>query len=65
MNDPTSPPWPRLRLDFYDTAVVMSRWQEDGRVTAHPVAVQDVAAACAGLSQNSGLLPAHTLFWGR
>jgi hypothetical protein len=58
-------PLPRLRLDFYDTAVLLSRWEEDGRLLTHPVSVHDVVSACAGMPLSSGLLPANTLFWGQ
>ena len=54
---------PRLRLDFYQTAVLLSRRGEDGRILTHPVSVHDVVGACAGLTLGSGLLPANTLFW--
>ncbi|MCA9959164.1 MAG: hypothetical protein KC443_09020 [Anaerolineales bacterium] len=57
--------WPRLRLDFYETAVVMSRWAGDGRVVAYPVSVHDVVGACTDIPLSSGLLPANTLFWGQ
>jgi PRTRC genetic system protein B len=55
--------WPRLRLDFYDTAVIMSQWTEDGRTTTYPVAVQDVVSACTTVTLGSGLLPPDVLFW--
>ena len=55
--------WPRLRLDFYDTAVLLSRWEEDGRTATYPVAVQDVVGACTRMALNSGLLPPNALFW--
>jgi hypothetical protein len=55
--------WPRLRLDFYNTAVVMSQWTEDGRTTTYPVAVQDVVSACTTVALGSGLLPPDVLFW--
>ena len=58
-------PLPRLRLDFYDTAVLLSRWEEDGRLLTHPVSVHDVARACTSVALSSGLLPANTLFWGQ
>jgi len=58
-------PLPRLRLDFYDTAVLLSRWEEDGRLLAYPVSVHDVVSACTRVALSSGLLPANTLFWGR
>jgi hypothetical protein len=54
---------PRLRLDFYQTAVLLSRREEDGRIRTHPVSVHDVVSACANLTLGSGLLPANTLFW--
>ena len=57
------PQMPRLRLDFYNTAVLMSRWQDDGRLTTHPVSVHDVVSACTHVELSSGLLPANTLFW--
>jgi PRTRC genetic system protein B len=56
---------PRLRLDFYNTAVLMSRWEDDGRVTAYPVSIHDVVAACADRPLSSGLLPPNVLFWKR
>ena len=56
---------PRLRLDFYQTAVLLSRRGEDGQILTHPVSVHDVVGACADLSLGSGLLPANTLFWGQ
>ena len=55
--------WPRLRLDFYDTAVLLSRWEEDGRTATYPVAVQDVVGACTNIALSSGLLPPDALFW--
>ncbi|MFQ5433766.1 MAG: hypothetical protein ACE5FD_02730 [Anaerolineae bacterium] len=60
---PPSRQWPRLRLDFYSTAVLMSRWEENGRLTAYPVSVHDVVSACTNVALSSGLLPANTLFW--
>jgi hypothetical protein len=61
MTQQTQPP--RLRLDFYPTAVLMSRWEEDGRIIAHPVSVHDVVSACTNIGLSSGLLPPNTLFW--
>jgi len=65
MNEPTSniQSWPNLRLDFYDTAVIMSQWKNDGQVLAYPVAIEDVVSACSNVTLGSGLLPANTLFW--
>jgi len=57
--------WPRLRLDFYDTAVLLSRWEEDGSLLTHPVSVHDVVSACTRVALSSGMLPANTLFWGQ
>ena len=56
-------PGPRLRLDFYPTAILLSRWEADGRTVTHPVAVDDVVRACGRVPLSSGLLPANTLFW--
>ena len=59
----TQPTPPRLRLDFYPSAVLLSRWEEDGRIVAHPVSVHDVVGACTNIGFSSGLLPPNTLFW--
>ena len=58
-----APQPPRLRLDFYNTAVLMTRWQDNGRLTTYPVSVHDVVSACTQVELSSGLLPANTLFW--
>lgn len=65
MNEPSPlpQPWPRLRLDFYDTAVLLTRWEADGRLVSYPVSVHDVVSACTTVQLSSGLLPANTLFW--
>jgi PRTRC genetic system protein B len=66
MNEQTPLPqqqWPRLRLDFYSSAVLMSRWKDDGRLATYPVSVHDVVSACTNVQLSSGLLPASTLFW--
>ena len=65
MNEPQidAPQPPRLRLDFYNTAVLMTRWQDNGRLTTYPVSVHDVVSACTNVELSSGLLPANTLFW--
>lgn len=55
---------PQVRLDFYESAVLMTTFDGD-QVTTYPVSVHDVAQACAGVSLFSGLLPSQTLFWGR
>lgn len=54
---------PRLRLDFYSTAVLLSRWEEDGRIVTHLVSIHDVVSACSNIGLSSGLLPPNTLFW--
>jgi PRTRC genetic system protein B len=59
----TQPTPPRLRLDFYPTAVMLSRWEEDGRIIAYPISVHDVVSACTNIGLSSGLLPSNTLFW--
>jgi len=65
MNEPQNdaPQPPRLRLDFYNMAVLMTRWQDNGRLTTYPVSVHDVVSACTNVELSSGLLPANTLFW--
>ena len=65
MYEENPPPLPELRLDFYETAVFMSKWAADGRVQTHPVDVHDIVGACAKMEMRSSLLPANTLFWGR
>jgi PRTRC genetic system protein B len=60
---PGQPQLPRLRLDFYSSAVLMSRWDEEGRSSTYPVSVHDVVSACTRVEVSSGLLPANTLFW--
>lgn len=55
--------WPRLRLDFYNTAVLMSCWEDDGRLATYPVSVHDVVSACTNVQLSSGLLPPNTLYW--
>lgn len=57
------PQMPRLRLDFYNTAVLMSCWEDNGRLVTHPVSIHDVVSACTHVELSSGLLPANTLFW--
>ena len=59
----TSQSWPILRLDFYDTAVIMTQWKNNGQLLAYPVSIDDVVSACSSMTLSSGLLPANTLFW--
>lgn len=58
-----TPQPPRLRLDFYNNAVLLSCWQDDGRLIAYPVSIHDVVGACTKVELSSGLLPANALFW--
>lgn len=55
--------YPQLRLDFYETAVLLSRWTEDGRTVTYPVSVKDLVGACSKVHLRSGLLPSDVLFW--
>ena len=52
----SNPTVARLRLDFYNTAVLMSRWEDDGRLATYPVSVHDVVGACTNVQLSSGLL---------
>jgi hypothetical protein len=56
---------PLVRLDFYDSAIILSRYHQGDppAVTAYPVSMTDIAAACAQLAVSTGLLPPETLFW--
>ena len=57
--------YPRARLDLYEEAVVLTRYESGGRRTSYPVAVDDVVAAFGRVPVASGLLPRNCLFWGR
>lgn len=57
--------YPHARLDLYDEAVVLTRYEGDGRHTSYPVAIYDLVAAFSRVPVSSGLLPANCLFWGR
>jgi PRTRC genetic system protein B len=59
---PLPPTRPRLRLDFYDSAILLSRYEETA-VSSYPVSALDVAAACTKLTAATGFLPPDTLFW--
>lgn len=55
----------QIRLDFFEDFVLLSKFS-GGQVTQqYPVDPAEVAAALAGLSLNSGLLPRETLFWSK
>lgn len=56
---------PRARLDLYEEAVVLTRYEGDDRRTSYPVAVDDLVAAFSRVPVSSGPLPANCLFWGR
>lgn len=66
MNETGTPaePTPKIRLDFYESAIFLTRF-DDGGVTTYPVSVHDVAHACASIPLTTGLLPPNTLFWER
>jgi hypothetical protein len=55
---------PNLRLDFYDSDIIMSRYTGAGIMT-YAVAATDLVAACSLLPISSGLLPPNTLFLRR
>lgn len=57
--------YPRARLDFYEEAVILTRYESDERRTSYPIAVDDLVAAFSRIPLSSGLLPADCLFWGR
>ncbi len=57
--------YPRARLDLYDEAVVLTRYEGPDRSTSYPVAVDDLVAAFSRVPVSSGLLPPNCLFWGR
>jgi hypothetical protein len=57
--------YPRARLDLYDEAVVLTRYEGSDRRTSYPVAVDDLVAAFSRVPVSSGLLPPNCLFWGR
>lgn len=57
--------YPRARLDLYEEAVILTRYESEERRTSYPVAVDDLVAAFSRVPLSSGLLPANCLFWGR
>jgi hypothetical protein len=57
--------YPRARLDLYEEAVVLTRYEGDDRRTSYPVAVDDLVAAFSRVPVSSGLLPPGCLFWER
>lgn len=57
--------YPRARLDLYDEAVILSRYEGADRRTSYPIAVDDLVAAFSRVPLSSGLLPADCLSWGR
>ena len=60
MNEQTQQPL--VRLDLYEQAVILTRFQEKG-TASYPVSVHDLAAALADVPVSSGFLPTNTLFW--
>lgn len=63
MSEPVQ--YPRVRLDLYEEAVILTRYEGYDRRTSYPVAVDDLVAAFSRVPLSSGLLPANCLFWGR
>ena len=63
MSEPVQ--YPRVRLDLYEEAIVLTRYEGDDRRTSYPVAVDDLVAAFSRVPVSTGLLPANCLFWGR
>jgi hypothetical protein len=57
--------YPRARLDLYEEAVVLTRYEGPDLRTCYPVAVDDLVAAFSRVPVASGLLPPNCLFWGR
>lgn len=57
--------YPRARLDLYEEAVILTRYEGADRRTSYPVAVDGLVAAFSRVPLSSGLLPANCLFWGR
>lgn len=57
--------YPRARLDLYEEAVILTRYEGVDRRTSYPVAVDDLVAAFSRVPISSGLLPVNCLFWGR
>lgn len=57
--------YPRARLDLYEEAVILTRYESEERRTSYPVAVDDLVAAFSRVPLSSGLLPANCLFWAR
>lgn len=62
MNEPIS--YPRVRLDMYEEAVILTRYEGPDRRTSYPVAIDDLVAAFSRVPLSSGLLPPNCLFWG-
>jgi hypothetical protein len=63
MSEPVQ--YPRVRLDLYEEAVILTRYEGHDRRTSYPVAVDDLVAAFSRVPVTSGRLPANCLFWGR
>lgn len=60
----TDLPVPLARLDLYNEAIIMTKF-ENRASSSYPVSVHDLAAAFGTLPSSSGLLPRNTLFHGR
>jgi hypothetical protein len=57
--------YPHARLDLYEEAVILTRYEGDDRRTSYPVAVDDLVVAFSRVPLSSGLLPPNCLYWGR
>lgn len=55
----------QVRLDFYEDFVLSTHYENGTAVATFPVDSDDVAASLSGYPVFSGLLPPHTLGWGR
>ncbi len=60
----TDYPIPLARLDLYNEAIIMTKF-DLGSSTSYPVSIHDLSAAFGTLPSSSGLLPRNTLFHGR
>ena len=55
----------QVSLHFFSDTVIVSKYDDEGGVTTHPVSLTDVAGALVDVPLGSGLLPENTVFWER
>ena len=55
---------PLARLDLYQQAIILTKFEAQSTIT-HPVAMSDLAAVFGSLPKSSGFLPRNALFHGR